>query len=237
MIVGKRFGGYLVLASVIGGYKCQCLNCGREVVRASSKIKRNKTGCNRCAKRYKKQIDARKLAPLLEKGLSLARIAAELKCAVGTVRYWMQVHNLKCTRLGNRRHAKVGCRECGGEKARSTQTYCSTACQNEHLFRANYQDWIDGGKWPRANPETLRRVVLRRDGAECSACGGTEWLGQPMPLEVDHIDGNGLNHLANNVRLLCHNCHALTPTFRVRNRGSGRKIRRMALTEAASLDM
>jgi hypothetical protein len=53
--------------------------------------------------------------------------------------------------------------------------------------------------------------------AICSACGGTEWQGQPMPLELDHIDGDRENNLLGNIRLVCPNCHALTPTYRGRN--------------------
>jgi hypothetical protein len=43
-----------------------------------------------------------------------------------------------------------------------------------------------------------------------------------VPLEVDHIDGNWNNHRPEYVRLLCPNCHALTPTFKGLNRGNGR---------------
>lgn len=52
--------------------------------------------------------------------------------------------------------------------------------------------------------------------AICEFCGNTEWMGQSIPLELDHIDGNRKNNTLNNVRLLCPNCHALTPTYRGR---------------------
>lgn len=53
--------------------------------------------------------------------------------------------------------------------------------------------------------------------AQCTCCGGTEWLGAPIPLELDHIDGNSDNNTLSNLRLLCPNCHALTPTYRGKN--------------------
>lgn len=52
---------------------------------------------------------------------------------------------------------------------------------------------------------------------KCSCCTQTEWMGQKIPLELDHIDGDNRNNLLSNLRLLCPNCHALTTTYRGRN--------------------
>lgn len=51
----------------------------------------------------------------------------------------------------------------------------------------------------------------------CTSCGLTEWMSNPIPLELDHIDGNNDNNTLINLRLLCPNCHALTPTYRGKN--------------------
>lgn len=46
---------------------------------------------------------------------------------------------------------------------------------------------------------------------QCERCGLNEWLGQPIPLELHHKDGNHYNNSFNNLEILCPNCHAMEP--------------------------
>ena len=49
---------------------------------------------------------------------------------------------------------------------------------------------------------------------KCSICGlGPEWNGGLLVLQLDHIDGDRKNWALENLRLVCPNCHAQTPTF------------------------
>lgn len=56
----------------------------------------------------------------------------------------------------------------------------------------------------------LRRALLAI-GVEhkCNSCGISEWLGEPLVLEIDHIDGQYWNNQRENLQFLCPNCHSM----------------------------
>lgn len=64
------------------------------------------------------------------------------------------------------------------------------------------------------------RLRLLKDGYfehKCYLCDNTQWNGKPIPLELEHIDGNNQNNELSNLTILCPNCHAQTPTYRGKN--------------------
>ncbi len=67
------------------------------------------------------------------------------------------------------------------------------------------------------------RNRLIREGVKkncCEQCGRSEWLGEPIPLELHHLDGDRTNNVLSNIVLLCPNCHAMTDNYR----GSKKKV-------------
>ena len=72
---------------------------------------------------------------------------------------------------------------------------------------------------PRGAQRTKRHLLVRamlESGVPyvCSncSCDGT-WLGMPLTLAVDHINGDWLDNRLANLRFLCPNCHAQTSTW------------------------
>ena len=88
--------------------------------------------------------------------------------------------------------------------------YCSQNCQIEHSLTEK----INTGKYTRANAYTYFK---RNTEYKCSCCGIKNWQGNPLSLQIDHVDGNNTNNVVENLRYLCPNCHTQTETWGVKN--------------------
>lgn len=73
--------------------------------------------------------------------------------------------------------------------------------------------------------------MLEKFNFSCSVCGWNERHpvdGKPL-VEVDHIDGDAENCRPENLRVLCPNHHAMTDSFRARNKESKRNRKSLPL--------
>lgn len=73
----------------------------------------------------------------------------------------------------------------------------------------------------RVKVDNLKKEYIRRilkGDAHCELCGIKEWQGMPLVFQIHHKDGDHLNHVRENLQLLCPNCHSQTDTFSNRKR-------------------
>jgi 5-methylcytosine-specific restriction endonuclease McrA len=61
----------------------------------------------------------------------------------------------------------------------------------------------------------VRAYILRHNILEykCAECGLEDWLGKPIALDLDHINGVNNDYRLDNLRFLCPNCHRQTDTW------------------------
>lgn len=75
---------------------------------------------------------------------------------------------------------------------------------------------------------------------KCEKCNREHYFGFPIPLELNHINGDDNDNTLSNLEILCPNCHSRTPTFAGRNKKDARLWRisendfREKVTQASS---
>jgi hypothetical protein len=127
--------------------------------------------------------------------------------------------SLNCFNLPRKVTAK--CQSCNKPVRYNGNKFCSNACQVEAEWSRKVKDAEASGKAP-DQQRAAKKLVERMRGHSCEICRGSEWMQQPMPLILDHIDGNSRNWDLSNLRLVCGNCDMQLPTYKSKNRGKGR---------------
>jgi len=112
---------------------------------------------------------------------------------------------------------------------RKEQKYCSLKCQQSFQNDIRVHEWLAGNDLGFSGKNILIKPFIRKylfdtRGSACSLCKSDHKHPSDNKTinEIDHIDGNPKNNTITNLRILCPNCHALTPTFRARNKTSPR---------------
>lgn len=89
------------------------------------------------------------------------------------------------------------------------------------------EDIITGKYKEPYNGNALKTRLIKAGYKEhkCENCGLTEWLGEPIPLEIHHENGDHYDNRLENIKLLCPNCHSLTDNFAGKNIKTTQKIK------------
>ncbi len=82
------------------------------------------------------------------------------------------------------------------------------------------EDYLTNKKPIQSHKLKLKLIEAKIKENRCEICKLTLWLDKPIPVELDHIDGNHMDNRLENLRILCPNCHAQTGTYRGKNKKS-----------------
>lgn len=117
------------------------------------------------------------------------------------------------------------------------EKYCCIKCQSVHFTKKRFKIieqscQAEFDVTHNTNAKWIKRYLIKKFGEKCMECGWNEtnpFTGN-IPIELDHIDGDGSNNSIKNCRLLCPNCHSLTKTYKGANLGNGRSYRKKYYT-------
>jgi 5-methylcytosine-specific restriction endonuclease McrA len=159
----------------------------------------------------------------------MKRIAKEIEttelCSYGcghTAKYKNGSGKLMCCTRSN---------SCPAVKAKNSNSLISLYSEGKRDAKKQYKEMTQEQK-DRMSHKNVFHAVFEKDvklssghkkaliferGHKCEECNLTEWRGKPITLELEHIDPDTRNNTRENLKLLCPNCHSLTPTWKIGN--------------------
>lgn len=89
--------------------------------------------------------------------------------------------------------------------------------KTKNKTKMNLAEYLENSEDIQTNK--IRKKILEEGikPHKCDCCGLETWLGNPIPLELHHKDGDRTHNELSNFELLCPNCHAFTDSYRGKN--------------------
>lgn len=118
------------------------------------------------------------------------------------------------------------CEKLGIKPATGSQTYIKNRSIKDNIDFSHFNKdvWNKGKKFPTKDIEKflalngpfikshdlkLRLIKCGKKLNCCEICKLTEWMNEPIVLELDHINSNHYDNRIENLQILCSNCHAI----------------------------
>lgn len=214
-------------------FRCECKQCGKEFWRPAHRLDEAKCCSKECYKLFREKTGKRVDVICTYCGKTFRRFRHHLAKVVSG-RYFC---SRDCQKEGTKKK-RDPCQNCGRQLIGKARKYCSDKCQSDFQYKRKIEEWKRGelaGMYASESLSSwLRKYLIEKYANKCSICGWCQVnsITGKVPIQVDHIDGDYTNNKEENLRLLCPNCHSLTPTFGALNKGRGRVKRRMKLQQA-----
>lgn len=121
-------------------------------------------------------------------------------------------------------------------KVYSTYDCCSRECALENKKQKIFTLIENGNE--SFSDKMYKKFLIHKHGEKCMECGWCKihLITGNVPIQLEHVDGNSDNNNLNNLKLLCPNCHSLTPTYGALNKGNGRDSKRNIKRQAWRLN-
>lgn len=205
-----------------GTYKIGEKNCCEEIrqrcpAQKSKFLKsRKKVICKRCGKTIAKNS--------LSRHLKVCNTSFCKNCKISIDGSRLFCSSSCSASYNNKKRIKITLNSClyCKKKTRNIK-FCSKDCSNKYRKKLTW-DKIKEGKC--SQNSTLRKHFIDHFGNKCWICGNTIWQEEPIPLILDHINGNPYDNSFKNLRLVCANCDMQLPTYKSKNIGNGRHYRK-----------
>ena len=159
---------------------------------------------------------------LRKQGKSYKQIKEQLGCSLSTISFHCSTPETKA--------------KCKKKKPKEKVRF-----QYDEYIKLWKEGKVSGGKGDKAGhgfvSSHVRRYLFEKNESKCTECGWSETnqYTKTIPLEVEHIDGNPMNHKEENLTLLCPNCHSLTAGHSSA-KGNGRRYYRQKYKEEVGVD-
>ena len=147
------------------------------------------------------------------------KCSKEFQPSKGLINYCsMSCRNSRSRPESVRRKISEGVKKNGYLQSEEWLANLTAANRREDVIQKKRETWVKKRNYETAHMDSLKKWYLE-ENQSCESCGTTEWNGNPIVLEVHHIDSDTTNNNFDNFKALCPNCHSQTVGWR------GRKLK------------